>query len=240
MSDRDGLLYNQCGVLTPMRECTVEQSTVIYRGTLAQILPWLPTPGNKGFATLTRGLSKYGLTPSSLEIDTPTNRLNDFVLAMSLLNDRLKLKLSWGWFEFFVSSLYEGDDPNLVEIANVLFATLREIDNETSQKVGEYRSYAHLKMGPSQAEDVLRENLSGRGTSELLPDAFAYQLTWKELKEGEHARIVVARSLRVDDGLFVDLTVQYSSPDEPSQMMERMNSDYGRALSLLGLRVAET
>lgn len=220
-----------------MRECTVEQSTVVYRGTFARMLPWLPSPGNKGFATLSQGLSKYGLSAAGLELEAPTNRLNDVVLTMSLLTDRLKLKLSYGWFEFLVSSLYEGDDPSIVEIANVLFATLGEIDSETSQSLGEYRSYAHLKLGPSQAEELLRENLGGMGSSELVPDAFAYQLKWKELKEGEHARIVVARSLRVDDGLFVDLTIEYVSPDEPIQMVERMNQDYDRALSLLGLHV---
>ena len=221
-----------------MRQCTVEQSTVVYRGTFGQILPWLPIPGNKGFATLSKGLSKYGLSPASLEIEAPTSRLNDFVLTMSLLTDRVKLKLSWGWFEFLIGSLYEGDEPSLIEIAGVLFATLAEIDSETRQSIGKYQCYSHLKLGPSQAEDLLRENLGGSGLSELVPDAFAYQLKWKELKEGENARIVVARSLRVDDGLFVDLTVEYVSPDEPAKMVDRMNHDYERALGLLGLQVS--
>ena len=219
-----------------MRVCTVEQSTLVYRGTFAQMLPWLPIPGNKGFATLSRGLSKHGLSPASLEVDAPTNRLNDFVLTMSLMTDRLKLRLSWGWFEFLVSNLYEEDEPSIIEIANVFFATLREIDSENRQRIGEYRSYAHLKLGPSQAEELLRENLVSVGSSDLVPDAFAYQLKWKELKEGEQARIVVARSLRVDDGLFVDLTIEYVSPEEPTQMIERMNRDYDRALGLLGLK----
>lgn len=221
-----------------MRQCTVEQSTVVYRGTFAQILPWLPIPGNKGFATLTKGLTKYGLSPASLEIEAPTNRLDDFVLAMSLLTDRVKLKLSWGWFEFIVGNLDEGDEPSLIEIADVLFATLAEIDSEARQSIGKYQSYAHLKLGPSEAEDLLRENLGGLRSSELVPDAFAYQMKWKELKEGESARIVVARSLRVDDGLFVDLTVEYVSPDEPTLMVERINRDYDRALSVLGLQVS--
>lgn len=223
-----------------MRKCIVEQSTVVYRGSFAHMLPWLPIPGNKGFATLSRGLSKYGLTPSSLEIDAPSNRLNDFVIAMSLLDDRLKLKLSWGWFEFLITSLYEGDDPLLTEIANVLFSVLLEIDSETSQKVGEYRSYAHLKLEPSQAEELIKENLSAGDSPQLEPDAFAYQLNWEDLKDGEVARIVVARSLRVDDGLFVDLTIQYALPDAPAEMVKRMNRDYERALALLGLQLAES
>jgi hypothetical protein len=41
----------------------------------------------------------------------------------------------------------------------------------------------------------------------------------------------------VDDGLFVDLTVEYVSPDEPAQMVDRMNHDYERALGVLGLQV---
>jgi hypothetical protein len=221
-----------------MRQSTVEQSTVVYRGTFAQMLPWLPIPGNKGFATLSKGLSKYGLSPANLEIEAPSNRLNDFVLSMSLLSDRLKLKLSWGWFEFLIGGLYEEDEPSLIEIAGVLFATLAEIDSETKQSIGKYQSYSHLKLGPSEAEEVLRENLVGLGSSELVPDAFAYQLKWTDLKEGESARIVVARSLRLDDGLFVDLSVEYVAPSEPAQMVDRMNQDYGRALGLLGLQVS--
>lgn len=221
-----------------MRRCTVEQSTVVYRGTFSQMLPWLPTPGNQGFDTLTKGLTKYGLSPNGIEIEVPTNRLNDFVLTMSLLNERLKLKLSYGWFEFLISSLYEGDEPNIGEIANIFLATLKGIDAEVTQSLVKYQCYAHLKLESAQAEQLLSENLEGSTSSELVPDAFAYQIKWKELKESEQARIVVARSLRVENGLFIDLTIDYVSPEEPVQMLARLNHDYERALALLGLQVS--
>ncbi len=218
-----------------MRQSTIEQSTIVYKGTFTQMLPWLPIPGNKGFPNLCKGLGKHGLSPEGMELEAPSSRINDVVLTMSLLGDRLKLRLSYGWFEFLISNLYEGDEPGLIEIANQLFATLREIDNEMSPSSGEYRSYAHLKMRPSQAEELIRENLGNGVSSSLIPDAFAYQLTWNELNEADRARIVVAKSLRFDDGLFVDLTINYVSPDEPAQMVERINQDYDRALGLLGL-----
>lgn len=220
-----------------MRQCVVEQSTVVYRGTFGQMLPWLPTPGNKGFDSLTKGLTKYGLTPTSIEIEAPTNRLNDFVLTMSLLSDRLKLKLSYGWFEFLVSSLYEGDEPSILDIANIVLTTLNGIDSEVSQSFVKYQHYAHLKLEPSQAEGLLRENLAPAESSELVPDAFAYQIRWKELKDGEQARVIVARSLRVENGLFIDLTIDYVSPDEPVQMIARLNKDYERVLEVLGLEI---
>ena len=199
------------------------------------MLPWLPTPGNKGFQSLSKGLSAHGLVPAGIELEAPSSRINDVVFTMSLLEDRLKLRLSYGWFEFLISNLYEGDEPALIEIANQLFTTLREIDNELRHGVGDYRSYAHLKLRPSQADDLMKENL-GRGVSStLVPDAFAYQLAWEGLHERDRARIVVAKSLQVDEGLFVDLTINYVSPDEPAQMVERINRDYDRALELLGL-----
>jgi hypothetical protein len=223
-----------------MRQSIVEQSTIVYKGTFTRMLPWLPTPGNLAFVRLCKGLSGHGLSAAGIELEAPTNRLNDVVLTMSLLGDRLKLKVSYGWFEFLITNLYEGDEPGLVDIANELFATLREIDSEMTQRSGEYRSYAHLKLRQSQANEFIRENLGKSGSSDLVPDAFAYQLRWKELKEGEHARMVVAKSLRLDDGLFVDLTIEYVSPDEPARMVERINRDYDRALGLLGLEtVAE-
>jgi hypothetical protein len=218
-----------------MRQSTIEQSTIIYKGTFAQMLPWLPSPGNKGFPSLSKALGKHGLLPAGIELEAPSSRINDVVLIMSLLGDRLKLRLSYGWFEFVISNLYEGDEPGLIDIANQLFTTLREIDNEMSQSSGEYRSYAHLKMRPSQADELIRENLGVGASPALVPDAFAYQLTWEGLGDGDRARIVVAKSLRFDDGLFVDLTINYVSPDEPAQMVERINHDYDRALELLGL-----
>ena len=222
-----------------MRQCTVEQTTISYKGVLAQMLPWLPTPGNKGFPDLSKALAKYGLTASGIELEAPSNRLNDVLLTLTLIEDRLRLRLSYGWFEFLISNLYEGDEPGLIEIANQLFATLRGIDSEMNQKSGEYRSYAHLNMPSGQADEVIRENLGSRSSSQAIPDAFAYQLRWGELKEGELARIVVAKSLRVPDGLFVDLAIDYLSPDEPAQMVERINRDYDRALAILGLETVE-
>jgi hypothetical protein len=202
------------------------------------MLPWLPIPGNRGFGTLTKGLNKYGLSPRSFDVESPTNRLDDFVLVMSLSANRFKLKLSWGWFEFLVSNLYEGDDPSLIEIANVLFATLGEIDSEMIQTLARYQSYTHLKLAPATVKDVLQENLGSQKALELDPDAFAYNIKWKELKDGESARIVVAPSSRIEDGLFVDLAIEYVSPSGPASMIERMNKDYDRALSLLGLHVS--
>lgn len=204
------------------------------------MLPWLPTPGNKGFLSLCKGLGKHGLLPEGMELEAPSTRINDVVLILSLLGNRLRVRLSYGWFEFLISNLYEGDEPGVIDVANQLFTTVREIDNEMSQSAGEYRSYAHLKMRPSQADELIRENLGNGNCSALIPDAFAYQLTWKELNEGERARIVVARSLQVEDGLFVDLTVNYLSPQEPAQMVERINQDYVRALSLLGLETVQS
>src|SRR5262249_26714045 len=157
------------------------------------------------------------------------------VLTLWLLEDRLKLRISYGWFEFVISNLYEADEAGLVDIANQLLATLREIDAEMSQKSGEYRSYAHLKLRSGEADELIRENLGNGASSDAIPDAFAYKLKWEELKEEEQARIVVAKSLRIPDGLFVDLTIEYVSPDEPAQMVDRINRDYDRALSILGL-----
>jgi hypothetical protein len=219
-----------------MRQSTVEQSTITYKGILAQMLPWLPTPGNQGFLSLAKALGKHGLSPAGIELEAPSSRLNDVVLTMSLLDDRVKVKLSYGWFEFLISNLYEGDEPSLIDIADGLFATLREIDGDMKQKSGEYRSYAHLKMLAGQADALIRENLGSANSSAALPDAFAYQLKWKELKEEEQARIVVAKSLRLPDGLFIDLAIEYVSPDEPARMVERINQDYDRALSILGLQ----
>lgn len=220
-----------------MRECTVEQSTVIYKANFARILPGLPTPGTTWFATLSKALSPFGLTPGGIELEAPTNRLDDVVLSFSLLANRLKLKLSYGWFEFIISNLYDEDEAALIEIATKLLGTLQEIDSEFQQHSAQYRSYTHLKLASVEADALIREHLNDKGLPELVQDAFAYQLKWNELKEEEHARVIVARSAKPEAQLFVDLTIDYDAPGEPHSMVERMNQDYGRTLRALGLQL---
>jgi len=201
------------------------------------MLPWLPTPGTPGFATLCKVLSAHGLSPVGIELEAPTIRLNDVVLSLSLLGERLKVRLSYGWIEFLINNLYEGDDEALIDIANHLFTVLREIDTELSQAVSRYRCYAHLKLAPLQVDAFMKDHLGCKETSsELLPDAFAYELKWDQLKAGEQARIVVAKSSQFQDALFVDLTIEYVSPGEPAQILERINQDYERAIGSIGLK----
>ncbi len=220
-----------------MREGTVEQSTIVYRGVFERMLPSLPTPGTTAFASLTKLFSPHGLSAAGIELEAPTGVLNDVVLTFSLLNDRLKLKLSYGWFEFLVTNLYEGDEPALVEIASQLITALREIDGQLRQGYGRYRCYAHIKLAPQQAEEFLGEHLVGKNkVPQLLPDAFAYEITLDQPSKKQPARVVVAKSSQFENALFLDLSIEYVSPDEPGLMAERINRDYEQALSLLGLK----
>ncbi len=220
-----------------MRECTVEQSTAIYKANFARMLPALPTPGTTWFAALSKTLSPFGLSPGGIELEAPTNRLDDVVLSFSLLVNRLKLKLSYGWFEFIISNLYDEDEAALIEIATKLLETLHEIDAEFQQHSAQYRSYTHLKLASAEADALIKQHLNDKGSPELVPDAFAYELNWNELKEEEHARVIVARSAKPEAQLFVDLTIDYRAPGDPYSMLERMNQDYDRALNVLGLQL---
>lgn len=220
-----------------MRKCTVEQTTAIYKATFTRMLPALATPGTIWFAALVKNLSAYGVSAAGIELEAQTNRLDEVVLSFTLLVNRLKLRLSYGWFEFIISNLYEDDEAALIEIATKLLETLHEIDGEFQQHSAQYRSYSHLKLAQSDADAVIREHLNDKELQELVPDAFAYDLKLPELKEEEHARVIVARSAKAEAQLFIDLTIDYLSPSDPFLMLERMNQDYDRVLNLLGLQL---
>jgi hypothetical protein len=71
---------------------------------------------------------------------------------------------------------------------------------------------------------------------QLVPDAFAYEMTLDQPSKKQPARVVVAKSSQFDNALFLDLSIEYLLPDELVLMVERINRDYEQALSLLGLK----
>jgi len=220
-----------------MREYTVEQSSLIYRWTFNNLLSSLPGPGTTVFGALCRELRPYGISPSGITLDAPTTRLDDVILAISLFDERVKLRLSYGWFELSVDDLYEGDEVALVKIVEALFKVLKEIDANADQGRTYINIYAHLSLSPLEADLFLHDHLhGGKAIADLIPDAFAYKLKTNNTAEAQDLRIVVAKSLRFPNALFVSFSSEYPIPGPPSQVAEQISKDYQQSLALLGLK----
>ncbi len=219
-----------------MREYTVEQTSLTYRWTFDKMLPSLPGPGDPEFAILCRGLRDYGISPSGISFSEETGRLADVTFDISLLDDRVTLRLSYGWVELFVSNLYEGDETALVKIAEAVFKALLEVDKSANQGRARIGYLAHLSFSPLDTEAFLREHLRGGETvPDLIADAFAYKLKWSGTADVQEPRVVVAKSLLFPSALYVEFSVEYGTPDKPAQTAERVRQDSQRVLTLLGL-----
>lgn len=142
-----------------MREFTVERTSVNFKWTFKRMIPSLPGPGTSAFASLCKGLQPYGLTPSRVTVEAPTARLSDVALGIGLLDNRVALRITPADFEMFVSELFEGDESNLVDIGNLSFAALLEVDEEAGQGNAELRVSSHLKLAPLENFAVLHEHL---------------------------------------------------------------------------------
>jgi hypothetical protein len=195
------------------------------------MLPALPTPGTTWFGNLSKALVAHGMSASNTEMEAPSNVLNDVILKLSLMRDRLKIKLSYAWLEFAVTDLYEEDEPILVEIGQIILSVLREIDTELNQARSNYRCYAHIKFAPSDPQQFLAEHLGKGFPSELVPDAFAYQIA----HNSQYMRAVVAKSSQYEHALFLDLSIEYQEADELSVMVDKINKDFEYVVRLLGL-----
>src|SRR5947209_7177011 len=95
-------------------EYEVARASMVYRCALDRMLPALPGPGTDPFAKLCRSLRPYGISPTKVTIEAPTSRLEDVILSITdLLEGRINLRLSYGWFEISDNELYEGDEAAL-------------------------------------------------------------------------------------------------------------------------------
>ncbi len=223
-----------------MIEYSVEHSSVECRWLFKRMLPSLPGPGSPPFAKLVRGLHSHGIDPSGVTVDAPSSRMGDLVLGIVLLEKRVAVRITASSFELFVSPLYVGDETTLVEIAQLLFNALREIDAEADQAEAKIRTSSHLSLTSANAEMFLGGHLKLSGPDEgLVPDAVAYKVS---LGEGIHAsglRVVVSKSIAYKNAIFVEVFADYSEAPASETLAIWVSADFEAIMKLLALSEVE-
>ncbi len=218
-----------------MREFTFLQASLMYRFLFDRVLSFLPGPGTSAFARLCRTLPPHGFKASGVVIESPSTRLSDVNVGISLLGDRATLKLLYGGLDFAVSELIEEDLDQASEILRIVFEALAEQDVDAKRGRLRLDCLAHLQLEAGEAEDYLRERLPSND-SRVAPDAFAYRVAIKDI---EDLRVVVARSVRHREALFVDYAAAYSPIQTPYTDLRRLRQHYEAALATLGLETAQ-
>lgn len=220
-----------------MRDYTVQQSSLNFKWNYQTIMPFVPTPGTPSFAALCKALAAYGLDASRITVDAPTTRFGDVTLGVALLENRAALRLTASFFELYVSSLYEGDEEQLLGIADAVFKILKEADSDSEQGEAHIRVASHLRLAPLENFAVLRDHLKMSDTmAGLIPEAAVYQIECPSESLLKELRIVVAKSVAYEDALFVDVNAIYPGPIEAATLAKQVESDFYLAVEKIGLK----
>jgi hypothetical protein len=202
------------------------------------MLTSLPGPGSPSFATLANALHPFGITPSGITVDTPSNRMADVVLSILLLDKRVGIRLTAASFELLVNGLFEDDERTLVTIVNAVLDALRSIDPEAVAGKISHRVTTHLRLINDNAVDFLgKHQVQNTLEAGLLVDAIAYKVD-RGASDGIRAseiRFVLAKSLLYKNSLFVDLNGTYSELVDPATLLTWMNADFEKTVGLLDL-----
>lgn len=201
------------------------------------MLPTLPGPGTPAFAKLANELHPYGITPNDVSVDAPSSRMGDVVLSITLLERRLVLRITAGFFELIVHELVEGDEPKLVNIGNLALHAIKEIQPEVGGLDVKYRIASHLSLTPTSVLTFLQTHQVPSAVSQgLVTDAVAYNASNVNRFQSKDMRFVITKSLVFDNALFVDANATYSGTSDVSDIAVWAESDFETIMSLLGLK----
>ncbi|MEO7652360.1 MAG: hypothetical protein ABIZ80_17990 [Bryobacteraceae bacterium] len=217
-----------------MRQFSAMQSALTCRFTFGNILPGLPVPGTPAFAQLCRELKKFGFSAEKFSFETPTAKLSDVRVTISILEDAVTLRVQYEWLELAVSTLLQEQENSLVDIINTTLQALALLDLDVWKGKLAVQHIAHLRLDSQDPDAYVGEHLMG-GDASYRPDAFAFNLVSGGDVILKHGRIVIAVSAIFPGSVFVDYVAEYPNPKFTPDMVNAIRVDYNERLALLGL-----
>jgi hypothetical protein len=136
----------------------------------------------------------------------------------------------------YVNNLQQGDLEILpILLESVLKAVVAEWPGAESTTT-RITYGAHLGLKPGDVGRLLSAYVSAeRVSADLTPDAFAYNInTSGDRSNLEKARVVFAKSLMVNDGVYVEFFVEYGYPLSPSASIASAQKTIWHALEQFG------
>ena len=219
-----------------MREFRAEQTSVSATWKFEKMLPSLPVPNTPAFSILRRDLMPYGLAPSGITIETPTNRLGDVGMGISLLNNRLALRISYSDFELVMNSVGSDDGPKIAAVADVLLEAFRVLDPDNHLNLLSTKINAHLNLGQWNTGDFLGERLTPvRGAMDFIPQGFAYSVTFDVGSYKRTARVAVTESALIPNSIYIEILFEAFFDVSLDKLAAQLGDDIKSILSALGL-----
>ncbi len=204
----------------------MEQASLNVKWTYERIMPALPVIGTEAFGILCKRLSPFGLSAARILFEAPSTKLSDAVMTIILLDGRLGIKFWISSFEIIVDELYEDDEQNVVDIANVVFDALGKIDEDVTKGRAHIRLMYHLKLAPNENVKILAEHLRGVvENSTLIPEMAIYQANLEGNPALQNARVAIAKSAVYEDAIFMDLNLDYSEFEDVTGFKDKIKSD---------------
>jgi hypothetical protein len=223
-----------------MLEFVTKLSSVTYRWTFSRMLATLPGPGTEGFGLLSRELNPFGIKAAKVVLEQPSNRLGDIGWNISLIDDRVAVRIFYEAFEViidFIDSIHEIEDSEaLKKIAETVIKASKKIDADADKGQAKIWWRAHVELQGQDVDQFLAEHLPRSNVDKrLIPEAFSYKFKWVDLVAIQEPRIIIARSLLFPQSVYIDFYSEYGEPAEPSRHTSQFNKDALRAIEELGL-----
>ena len=201
----------------------------------AQILPALPSPGTPPFAKLIAALQPFGVDARGITFEAPGARLSDVSLNLALWRGP-RLQITCEGFEVIDEPFLDEHLSLLPKLVGIAHLAIRECSPDGPSGRYQITYSAHLGLAPGKAGLILGAHLSSKeGDQELAPDAFAYTLQPAARSDVVEMRLVIAKSLRLPEGVYVELMAVYRGELSPEDLALCARRDSLDALARFGL-----
>lgn len=205
----------------------------------------LPLPSSEAFDFLLKGLRPLGLTARSINLESPSNNLDDVALVLNLLDyNKFTLRITYSGIEAEGRDIYSENVLQILQILDIVFQSLEKIDSEVKKGTGIVRLSLHLNLLEKTVNDYISERVSAKLNDEnIKPEAVVFTLEFDEFSRTFPTKITLAKSLAVEEGLFLDINYQSGKDDQdlqsknPMEFFEMMADHYKYLLSFLDLNV---
>ena len=95
-----------------MRQYTPVQSSITCRFVYRNVVAGLPVPTTAAFVQLCKGLKIFGFSGEKYTLETPSGRLSDTRILLSLVQDSISVRIHYEWFEIVIPVFVEGVDAH--------------------------------------------------------------------------------------------------------------------------------
>ncbi len=195
-----------------MRDFEVEQVSIAFKWNYERLIQSLPVVGTDSFGGLCKKLAPFGIDASRIIAEAPTNKLGDAQMTIILLDGRLGIRFTISSFEIISDDFIDGDERNIIDIAEITFGALKKIDEDVVNGNANIKLSYHLKLEPNENLKLLSEHLNlSNDIAELSPVIATYEVSIPENTNLQQADVTLANSLSYSDSIFFSINLNYSN-----------------------------